>query len=316
MSNMGYLLERYREHSQLLHLLDALRRPRAYVRVNGLIGAQKAFLVAALARQLWRLVLWVCNDKEEAAYRLNDLQSILGENSVRFFPDSFRRPAKYEHLNSAQILQRSEVVNHLTMKRSNGWVIVTYPEALFEKVISPKALAKSRIEIKVGERLDLEFVVHVLVEYGFVRTDFVYEPGQFSLRGGILDLFSFGNEYPYRIEMLDVEVEGIRTFDPLTQLSRQNIEHVQIIPSWEANQADGEKVSLFDALPEDVLIWAEDVHFLLDRLLKCFEAVEEYAAKLTALDPEEVRDLLKARAFVRPIEVLEALREHNLVLCR
>ncbi|MCS7037508.1 MAG: hypothetical protein RMJ33_12835 [Saprospiraceae bacterium] len=307
------MLERYAQHLQVGALSEALQRAGARVRVAGLVGAQKALVVATLVRQLSRLFVCVCNDKEEAAYLLNDLQALMGEADVCFFPDSFRRPAVFEHLNTTQTLQRSEVVNRLTMPHRWGWAIVTYPEALFEEVVAPEVLTKSRIEIVKGEKLDIDFVIQVLVEYGFVRTDFVYEPGQFSLRGGILDLFSYGNEYPYRIELLDVEVESIRTFDPLTQLSRQNIERVQIVPNWGTAHTREEKMPLLRVLPSDAVLWIEDAQFLHDRLLVCFEEAERYAAKLSALDPEEVRALLKERAFVRPIDVSEALRSYALV---
>lgn len=312
-SNIGHLLEHYAEHPRVGALSEALSTPGARVRVTGLVGAQKALVLAALVRRISRLFLCVCNDKEEAAYLLNDLQSLIGEADVCFFPDSFRRPAVFEHLNTTQTLQRSEVVNRLTMPHRWGWVVITYPEALFEEVVAPEVLTKSRIEIVRGEKLDLDFVIQVLVEYGLVRTDFVYEPGQFSIRGGILDLFSFGNEYPYRIELLDVQVESIRTFDPLTQLSRQNIERVQIVPNWGTAHTREEKTSLLRVLPADAVVWIEDVQFLLDRLLKCFEEAERYAAKIGALDPEEVRALLKERAFVRPYDVLAALRSYALV---
>lgn len=313
MSNVGYLLERYTEHPRLIALRDALSTPRARVRITGLVGSQRALVVGASVRQLSRLFVCVCNDKEEAAYLLNDLQSLLGEGDVCFFPDSFRRPAVFEHLNATQTLQRSEVVNRLTMPHRRGWAVVTYPEALFEEVVSPEVLTKSRIEIVKGERLDLDFVLQVLVEYGLVRTDFVYEPGQFSLRGGILDLFSFGNEYPYRVELFDAEVESIRTFDPLTQLSRQNIERLQIVPNWSTAHTREEKTPLLRVLPEDAVLWIEDVQFLLDRLLRCFDEAERYAARIGVLDAEEVRAILQERAFVRPYDVLKALQSYALV---
>jgi len=312
-SNTGYLLERYNAHPKVRELVEALRSPVARVRVKGWAGAQKALVAAALVQQTGCLLLCVCNDKESAAYLLNDLQGLLGEADVAFFPDSFRRPAVFEHLNSTQVLQRSEVVNRLTQPHRKGWVIVTYPEALFEEVVSPDVLTKSRISIVKGEKLDLDFVIQVLVEYGFVRTDFVYEPGQFSVRGGILDLFSFGNEYPYRIELVDEEVESIRTFDPLTQLSRQRIERVQIVPSWAMPHSREEKVPLPHVLPEDAIAWVDDAQFLLERLLKCFEEAELFAAKISVLDPEEVHAILKERAFVRPADIIADLRGRALL---
>src|SRR5690606_15407644 len=143
-----------------------------------------------------------------------------------------------------------------------GEILVTYPEALFEKVVSPEVLNESRIEIATGEILDLNFLIEILVEYGFERTDFVYEPGQFSIRGGIVDIFSFGNEWPYRVEMFDETVETIRLFDPMDQLSKRNIARVLIVPNINTKFSRDQKVSLFKVLPQSTTIWMQDYDFI------------------------------------------------------
>ena len=217
-SNINHLLECYRNAAQVQALAQVLTTdndipPR--VQLGGLSGAQRAFVIAAVAQKsLNTSHLIIAESKEEAAYLQNDLDSLLDKIPVHFFPDSFKRPAFFDDLNATQVLQRSEVVSKISDNREvAGALIITYPEALFEKVVSPVVLAENRILIAVGEKLDVDFVIEVLVEYGFERTDFVYEPGQFSIRGGIVDLFSWGNELPYRIELFDDEVESIRTFD-------------------------------------------------------------------------------------------------------
>lgn len=318
MSNIGQLLERYREHPAVVQITRALQQDKARVQLSGLTGAQAAFVLAA---SLPSTVLYIAESKEEAAYLLNDLQGILAEESLHFFPDSFKRPAVFEALNPTQTLQRSEVVNRLGMGGSDKLptektvkaVIITYPEALFEKVVSPEVLAQSQIEIVKGENLDVDFAIQVLVEYGFERTDFVYEPGQFSIRGGIVDLFSFGNELPYRIELFDEEVESIRTFDPLTQRSSQSISQVRIVPNLNTRFRQDQKVSLFRVLPENTVIWVRDFQFLLDRLQYCFEKAEQYAAKISTLDAAELRELFRDRAFVYPYDVVEDVRDYALV---
>lgn len=257
--------------------------------------------------------LYIAESKEEAAYLLNDLQGILGEQLVFFFPDSFKRPAFFDDLNHTQVLQRSETVNRLSQRNPGPAVVVSYPEALFEKVVSPEVLAQNRIEVNKGETLDVDFVVQVLVEYGFERTDFVYEPGQFSLRGGIIDLFSYGNELPYRIELFDDEVESIRTFDPLTQLSSQQLNRLSIVPNLNTRFRQDQKVSLFRVLAADTVIWIKDFQFLLDRLQYCFEKAEQFAAKISALDAAEIRELFRDRAFLFPGEVVEEVREHPIM---
>ncbi|MEZ4942945.1 MAG: hypothetical protein R3D58_18885 [Saprospiraceae bacterium] len=311
MSNTGHLLERYREHPAVVQLSKAIQQPHARVHLAGLMGAQFAFVLAAASGSA-PTGLYIAESKEEAAYLLNDLQGILPIDTVHFFPDSFKRPAVFDVLNPTQTLQRSEVVSRLGAASAGG-VIITYPEALFEKVVSPEVLAQSRIEVAREEKLDVDFVIQVLVEYGFERTDFVYEPGQFSIRGGILDLFSFGNELPYRIELFDDEAESIRTFDPLTQLSKQSISRMQIVPNLNTRFRQDQKVSLFRVLPENTVIWIRDFQFLLDRLQYCFEKAEQYAGKITALDAAELRELFRDRAFVYPANVVDDVREHALV---
>ncbi|MCB0532774.1 MAG: hypothetical protein H6574_10450 [Lewinellaceae bacterium] len=310
-SNTGHLLERYREHPAVVQLSQAIQQPHVRVHISGLTGAQGAFVLASTVSGSASTVLYIAESKEEAAYLLNDLQGILPTEMVLFFPDSFKRPAVFDVLNPTQTLQRSEVVNHLT--GSGSVAIITYPEALFEKVVSPEVLAQSQIEIAIGEKLDVDFVIQVLVEYGFERTDFVYEPGQFSIRGGIVDLFSFGNELPYRIELFDDEVESIRTFDPLTQLSKQSISRVRIVPNLNTRFRQDQKVSLFRILPENAVIWIRDFQFLLDRLQYCFEKAEQYAGKITALDAAELRELFRDRAFVYPADVVDDVRDHTIV---
>jgi len=319
-SNIGHLLERYREHPATVQLAQALHEPTARVHLAGLTGAQLAFAVAATIHPgppqgspLPSAVLFIAESKEDAAYLLNDLQGVLGEQAVHFFPDSFKRPAFFDDLNPIQILQRSETINKVTAPGTTGFAVVTYPEALFEKVVSPEVLAKSRIEVAAGEKLDMDFVMQVLVEYGFERTDFVYEPGQFSIRGGIVDLFSYGNEFPYRIELFDDEVESIRTFDPLTQLSKQTIGNVRIVPNLNTRFRQDQKVPLFRVLPKDAVIWVKDFQFLLDRLQYCFEKAELFAAKISALDAAELREIFRDRAFVYPADVVDDVREHALV---
>ncbi|MBK9338008.1 MAG: hypothetical protein IPM98_16265 [Lewinellaceae bacterium] len=312
-SNIGHLLERYGAHPAIAELARVLQEPRARIELAGLTGAQPAFAIAATVSNLSSTALFIAESKEEAAYLLNDLQGILGDRVVHFFPDSFKRPAFFDDLNPTQILQRSETINKATTPSTGGMVVVTYPEALFEKVVSPDVLAQSRIEVVTGEKLDMEFVIQVLVEYGFERTDFVYEPGQFSIRGGIVDLFSYGNEFPYRIELFDDEVESIRTFDPLTQLSKQTIGSVRIVPNLNTRFRQDQKVPLFRVLPGNSVIWIKDFQFLLDRLQYCFEKAEQFAARISALDAAELREVFRDRAFVYPADVVEDVREHALV---
>ncbi len=317
MSNISYLLEKYQHSEQVHTICEAVQHPEARVELSGLTGSQESFALAASTQKLsdcFHLV--IAESKEDAAYLQNDLAGLLEGKAVHFFPDSFKRPAFFDEINPTQSLQRSETVNKITGKDACNEVIVTYPEALFEKVVGPQALDASRIQVAVGEKLDADFMIQVLVEYGFERADFVYEPGQFSIRGGIIDLFSYGNELPYRIELFDDEVESIRTFDPLTQLSKQSIRSVSIVPNLNTRFRQEQKVSLLHILPEKSVLWVRDFQFLLDRLQYCFDKAGQFAEKISALDSAEIREIFRDRAFVYPGIVLEDAAGYPLVELR
>lgn len=310
MSNLSHLLTAYRKHPSVQQLTQLLKQQGKDTRLQlkGLSGAQESFIIAGAVSGMENIKchLLLANAKEEAAYRLNDLEGLLQGEAVSFFPDSFKRPAYFDDLNPTQMLQRSELVSKITGSAPMGkTVVVTYPEALFEKVVKPEVLNKSRIEVKKGEKLDADFVIQVLVDYGFERADFVFEPGQFSIRGGIIDLFSFGNEFPYRIELFDDEVETIRTFDPTTQLSQKNLSSLSIVPNLSTRFRRDEKVSLFQILPPETVLWIKDYQFFLDRLQYCFERAEQFAGKLTALEASELREIFRDRAFLYPGEVAD-----------
>ncbi len=312
-SNLGYLLQKYRQSGQVQQLIAALAEPRARVRLDGLKGAQRAFVIAATAESMPALQVAVCETKEEAAYLFNDLTGMLGESKTWFFPDSFKRPTFFDVLNSTQVLQRSETVNKLTSAQGNGHVMVTYPEAIFEKVVKPSVLKQDRIQVSVGESLDVDTSIEILVGYGFERADFVYEPGQFSIRGGIIDLFSYGNEWPYRIELFDDEVESIRTFDPLTQMSKEKLTSVSIIPNLNTRFRQDQKAPVFHVLPENTVLWINDIQFVYDRLQFCFEQAEKFAATVGMQESSELREIFRDRAFVYPGDISDDIEDMRTV---
>ncbi len=308
------MLELYRNDKRTQQIVSALRGEMpARLQASGMVGAQEAFILFGTYTNLARNCLFIANDKEEAAYLQNDLSSLFEKKPVWFFPDSFKRPMHFEALNSTNVLQRTEVINRITSSNAKGEIIITYPEALFEKVVSPEALNEQRINIAIGEKFDVDFVIEILVEYGFRREDFVYEPGQFSIRGGIVDIFSYGSELPYRIELFDDEVETIRLFDPLTQLSEKNIASVSIVPNINTKFSREQKVSLFQVLPADTVLWIKDFQILLDKLQQCFEKAEEFAKNLTVLDNTELAEVFRDRAFIFPRQVVEDIQEHAII---
>ena len=180
-------------------------------------------------------------------------------------------------------------------------------------MVRPEIVQQNLIQVRKGEKLDVDYMIEILVTYGFQRSDFVYEPGQFSVRGGIIDLFSFGNDLPYRIELFDEEVETLRTFDPTTQLSIQQLSELKIVPNLNTQFKRDEKASLLEVLPDTALVWVRDLDFLIERLQRCFEDSEKYASQVSVLDSAELREIFRDRAFVFPTHILEDLFNHPLL---
>ncbi|MBN9382371.1 MAG: transcription-repair coupling factor [Chitinophagaceae bacterium] len=263
---------------RLFQLADrlVLSQPQR-IHCRNLQGSSPAFLLNAIFRheitsQLNHLV--VCEDAESAAYLHNTLENLTEALDLFYFPTSFKNKKNYRLLNSSHVMLRTEALTRLSaamrnpaaVTGSHKKLIVTYPEALFEKVVQPDALSGNIISLKSGDTLDLNGLMEQFVNKGFERTDFVYEPGQFALRGGILDIYSFGNEKPYRVELFGNDVDSIRIFDPETQLSERKLLQVNIIPNVDTRVGRGEKISLLDFLPENTVIWMQDWAFTRERL--------------------------------------------------
>lgn len=317
MDNLERLLQIFREDARVKQLHGHLEnKGTAVLRVDGLSGAMDTFVLAGLYLRDPVPMVFIANDKERAAYLQNTLQSLLGEADVFFFPDSFKRPAQFDHYESHQVLSRTDAVNKMNAEGTRPKILVTYPEALFEKVVSPAVLKESRITLKPGESLDVDTTIEILVGYGFERVDFVYEPGQFSIRGGIIDIFSHGNDWPYRVELFDDEIEAIRTFDPTTQLSRSSIGFLTILPNVQNQFATEELIDLTEALPSNSVIWLDNEQMLVDRMQECFEKAHEYAQKLVGEEGEEVRRIIRERSFVYPHLIIEGLQKYRSIVLR
>jgi transcription-repair coupling factor (superfamily II helicase) len=315
--NLQRVLGLYRDSKQTQQIVEKFNQDTpARLLLKGMTGAQDSFVLVGTYLADPRTHLLIATDKEEAAYLQNNIANLFEKKPIGFFPDSFKRPMQFEELNTSNVLQRTEMINNITTSSTTGEILVTYPEALFEKVVSPVELNKTRINIVKGENVDVDFLVEMLVEYGFVRVDFVFEPGQFSIRGGIVDIFSYGNEWPYRVELFDEEVESIRTFDPTTQLSIRNIAKVSIVPNINTRFTQEQKVSIFKVLPEDTVIWVSDFQILLDKLQLCFEKVEEFANKVKIEGEEDLAEVLKERAFILPKEVIGDIEKFTIIVSR
>jgi transcription-repair coupling factor (superfamily II helicase) len=315
LENLDNIVNAYSQSRAVKELESELTGSGVRVQLQGLVGSSQAFVLAACFLRRPRPILFIADDKEQASYFSNDLENILPNKSILYFPDSFKRPAVFDEIYNTQILQRTEAIQQLTAGHHNGEILVTYPEALYETVVSPDAMEDTRISMGLGEKLDADFVLEVLIEYGFERVDFVYEPGQFSVRGGIIDIFSFGNEWPYRVELFDDVVESLRTFDPSDQLSLRKISKLSILPNVNTRFKKTEKVPLWEVLPKETLVWIQDVENLIERLQNCDEKRQQYAKKWAGItENEELAEILKEFAFVRGSDTLEKMANFDLVI--
>ena len=280
--NLDVLLNSYQNDSRIFTIADriVLHQPQK-IHLTGLQGSASQFIINAVfnspsASKINHLI--ILRDAEEAAYLHNTLENISNALNIFYFPSSFKTKKNYRLLNSSHVMLRTECLTKFSTAATSARVgaIVTYPEALFEKVVLSKTLSENIISFKQGETIDVDGILKRFVEYGFSRTDFVYEPGQFAVRGGILDIYSFGNEKPYRIELFGNEIDSIRIFDPENQLSERKLLQVNIIPNVETQFDSGEKVSLLNFLPENTTVWTEDWEFIKEKIVQQQEDLETF----------------------------------------
>jgi transcription-repair coupling factor (superfamily II helicase) len=303
----NHLIQSYSESKTVADILSFLASDQS-VALKGDAGSLNAFLIAGTFLHSKDTQLIIALHKEDAAYLKNTLENILPENKVLFFPDSFKRASFFEDLSQTQIQERTETINKL-IHPTNHYVIVTYPEAIFENIISPEILSSSRIKISKKEPLNVESVLEFFLEYGFSKEDFVYEPGQFSIRGGIIDIFTHGNEYPYRIELFDDEVESIRTFDPLSQRSLRNLAEITIVPNVLNQFKAKDKVPFLEVFRKDCPVWIDSMPSLLDKWQLCFEKTSEISLQLSKLDESDKAVFFRANNFTLPREIMELLEK-------
>ena len=245
----------YHHDDQVQLLAGWIRAPkREIIHVKGLSGSLDAVIFSAISKHTSTGHLVILRDKEEAAYFLNDLQSLLSKQELFLFPMSYKNPYEYAAVENANVLLRSEVLTHVSNNPASA-IIVTYPEALVEKVINKRSLTANTLTVTKGGKLDMPFLVELLVSYDFEKSDFVFEAGQFAVRGGIIDVFSFAYDLPFRIELFGDEIESIRSFDPGSQLSVETLNHINLMPNVQTRMIQEERVSLLDFIDPSTTIW-------------------------------------------------------------
>ncbi len=309
--NEDSLFERLEKSPLLNNLVDRIAMSKHneipfQAFLQNLNGSAAAFVLQAIftnekTANLNHLV--VLSDAEEAAYFFNSIESVTGALDLFYFPSSFKSPHNYSVLNPSHVMLRTEALTKISMG-GNKKILVTYPEALFEKVVMAKTLQLNIIQIKTNDHLDLNTLMQQMVDYGFERTDFVYEPGQFALRGGILDIYSFGNEKPYRIELFGEEVDSIRLFDPASQLSERKLLQVNIIPNVTTQFEDTEKIPLLDFLSNDTIVWLKDWDVVKQKGLDQHEALETFITHHAAMNKADDNDPHKKESHIDDFELV------------
>lgn len=269
-------LKFYREDSLIRTIAEKAKGEKGLrLHFKNLIGSLDSIIASILFENENSLQLLVMHDREEASYFQNDLQSLLPEREILLFPTSYKKPYQFEATENANILMRAEVLNRINSKENPASFIITYPDALTEKVINKKTLTENTLSIRKGDKLDVNFLGEVLHSYEFEKTDFVFEAGQFSIRGGIIDVFSYSHELPFRIELFGNETESIRTFNPNTQLSVEIKDSINIIPNIQTKMLHESRESFLDYIPQQTIIWFKDARSTLEIIDKTFSRVRE-----------------------------------------
>lgn len=292
----------------LLQLKDYKFKPQNNITFSGLKGSSIAFIIANSFKSSPQKTLVIVSDKEKAAYLYNDLQSLVDEQHVLFYPESQRVPYTIEKTNNVSVQERTEVLSNLVRDSFKG-ILVTYPLALTEKITTKSQLNTNTLQIKKGEKLSIDFICDFLNTYHFQNTDFVFEPGQYSVRGGIIDVYSYANEFPFRLELFGDEVESIKTFDPSSQLSNTKHEFVTIIPNINTTQLSEQRGSIFDYFNSDSIVYQENKIFTADIIEKFYEKAEEEFLKIDG----EIKHLAPEELFITSPDFLNALHKFSVV---
>ena len=275
---LGRLCREYKNRSATVHLEE-------------LVGGALSFYAAAAVEKSGGVHVFVAEDRDAAAYLMNDFYNLLEETQVYFFPSSWKRSAAYGAEDAQGVVQRTAAMNAVRGFSGEGYLVVcTYPEALAERVADAETLQKGTISVRVGDKISIEVLEQELVDAAFTRVDFVYEPGQYSVRGGIVDVFSYSESKPYRLDFFGDEVDSIRRFNISSQLSSDKLDRVEIIPDLNAGTPAAAKVSFVRFAGADAAWWFYDADFV-------FRRVNDVRRKTLAdmERPEEIDSLLTSR---------------------
>ncbi len=255
--------------------------PGEKIHAQNLIGSSKTILLANIFRNTDQNLVVFLNDKEEAAYFFDDLNNLGFSENTLFFPSSYKRSIQFGDIEQENIVQRTEVLNKISLDKKR-YIIVSYPEAVVETVISQSGLETNTLQVKTGDKISTEFINEFLYEYGFERVDFVYEPGQFSVRGSIVDIFSFSHEDPFRLDFFGDEVESIRSFNIDNQISKETFQTVTIVPNIQNENVEGERISFIEFLQNKTLFLGNNLTLFFEQITDIYQ---QASSGTTDLEP-------------------------------
>ena len=288
--NIQELQKLYANHPQVVALSKAIGKSSLKtISVDGLLASSAPLAFSALSLKTSPRLLFIMQDAEEAGYFYHDLCQVMGDKQVLFFPSSYKRAIKYGQKDPASEILRTEVLSQAT--HHDLLYIVTYPEALAEMVVTRKQLDARRLTLEQDQTISVDVICKTLREFGFREVDYVYEPGQFALRGSILDVYSYSHEFPFRIDFFGDDIDSIRTFEVENQLSKERCDHVDIVPELTAEE---EKESILKFLSEDTLLVTKDLQFVRESIERTYQegfsqqALQERLSEATEMEQRQI----------------------------
>ena len=267
--NLTDLQQRYIQHPQVQALASRMKSDELNLKISGLSGSSYALVCSATFQIQPHSQLIIMNDADEAGYMYNDIKQIVDTDEAYYFPSSYKKAIKLSQLDTSNEILRTEVLNRLA-NNPKPCIVVSYPEALMQKVVSEEGIKTNTLQLKTGESISIGFLTEMLAEYGFERVDFVYEPGQYSVRGSIVDIFSFAYEMPYRCDFFGDDIESIRVFDIETQLSKEKRTEVEIIPELKKNKSL-KMVSILEFIPQKTWLTFSSAQFARERINQLYD---------------------------------------------
>lgn len=299
----------YKDHPNTADFINELKNSRiTQIHLKGLSGSSKSAFAAFILTKIKGINLFIFSNKDEAAYFYNDIINLLDDKNILFFPSSYKRSVQYNQTDNGNIILRTEVLNKLNSLNNenkemySGFSIVSYPEALIEKVLLRNSIERYTLQLVKGEKTSIGSIYEVMGEYKYVQTDFVYEPGQFAIRGGIVDIFSYSNNLPYRIDFFGDEIESIRTFDIETQLSKEHLEVISILPNVQDISIGEMRESFLEFIPRTSRIWISDIDFIVPKIDELYENTAFSGETEELPKPEKNNILITGKEFLEKLK--------------